>query len=53
MSSEFVVAGRNRAVLFEAIDQSLSGLITSDKFCVSRSGQLRLDWWRKPLRKRC
>src|SRR5215211_4258283 len=33
-------------------DAALDGLITSDKFCWTRHGQLRLDWWRRPLRKR-
>ena len=28
------------------------GLIASDKFCWTRHGQLRLDWWRRPLRLR-
>jgi hypothetical protein len=30
----------------------LDGLIASDKFCWTRHGQLRLDWWRLPLRRR-
>src|SRR4051812_50019456 len=28
------------------------GLITNDKFCLSRFRQLRLSWWRLPLRLR-
>jgi hypothetical protein len=28
------------------------GLITNDKFCLSRFGQLKLNWWRFPLRLR-
>src|SRR5215218_1260224 len=28
------------------------GLITNDKFCLSRFGQLKLSWWRLPLRLR-
>ena len=28
------------------------GLITNDKFCLSRFGQLKLNWWRLPLRLR-
>src|SRR4051794_9423812 len=28
------------------------GLITNDKFCLSRFGRLRLSWWRLPLRLR-
>lgn len=34
------------------LEPALNGLITNDKFCVSRFGQLRLDWWRRPLRQR-
>src|SRR6266508_6500292 len=33
-------------------DGVFDGLIASDKFCWTRHGQLRLDWWRRPLRKR-
>jgi hypothetical protein len=33
-------------------DGVLDGLIASDKFCWTRHGQLRLDWWRRPLRLR-
>jgi hypothetical protein len=29
-----------------------NGLITNDKFCLSRSGRLVLNWWRLPLRLR-
>jgi hypothetical protein len=36
---------QNRSVL-------LDGLIASDKFCWTHRGQLRLDWWRRPLRLR-
>ena len=35
------------------LEPALNGLITNDKFCVTRFGQLRLDWWRRPLRQRC
>jgi hypothetical protein len=28
------------------------GLITNDKFCFSRTGKLKLNWWRRPLRLR-
>jgi hypothetical protein len=28
------------------------GLITNDKFCFSRWGELHLNWWRRPLRLR-
>jgi hypothetical protein len=37
-------------VLLEPGDGPLDGLIASDKFCWTRHGQLRLDWWRRPLR---
>jgi hypothetical protein len=30
----------------------LDGLITNDKFCLSRPGRLALSWWRYPLRRR-
>jgi len=30
----------------------LDGQITSDKFCLSRFGRLRLTWWRRALRQR-
>jgi hypothetical protein len=33
-------------------DAALDGLIASDKFCWTRYGQLRLAWWRRPLRLR-
>jgi len=29
-----------------------NGLITNDKFCLSRQGELQLTWWRRPLRLR-
>ena len=29
-----------------------NGLITNDKFCLTRRGQLKLTWWRRPLRLR-
>src|SRR6266540_7436066 len=38
--------------LIEQPEGMLDGLIASDKFCWTRHGQLRLDWWRRPLRKR-
>ena len=46
------VSGEEPQSLFGKPEEMLSGLITSDKFCLSRSGQLRLDWWRCPLRRR-
>jgi len=36
----------------EPVDRALNGLIASDKFCWTRYGQLRLAWWRRPLRLR-
>jgi hypothetical protein len=39
-------------VLFGEADGVLDGLIASDKFCWTRYGQLRLAWWRRPLRLR-
>lgn len=29
--------------------EDLNGTITNDKFCLSRTGRLRLSWWRLPL----
>ena len=31
------------------IDAGFNGTITNDKFCMSRTGRLRLSWWRLPL----
>jgi hypothetical protein len=39
-------------MLLEPGDAPLDGLIASDKFCWTRYGQLRLAWWRRPLRLR-
>lgn len=30
----------------------LNGIITNDKFCLTRWGTLELTWWRRPLRLR-
>lgn len=30
----------------------LNGLITNDKFCITREVRLKLSWWRKPLKER-
>jgi hypothetical protein len=38
--------------LLEEPEGVLDGLITSDKFCWTRYGQLHLAWWRRPLRLR-
>jgi hypothetical protein len=43
--------GPPERLLAEA-DGVLDGLIASDKFCWTRHGQLRLAWWRRPLRLR-
>jgi hypothetical protein len=32
--------------------QYVNGMITNDKFCCTRWCQLRLSWWRRPLRLR-
>jgi hypothetical protein len=39
-------------VLLCVMEGHFNGLITSDKFCWTRPGQLRLAWWRRPLRLR-
>jgi hypothetical protein len=49
---ELVEAGRHRPELLAPVHQPLDGLIASDKFCWTRYGQLRLVWWRRPLRLR-
>jgi len=33
-------------------EKSLNGMITNDKFCCTRWGQLQLSWWLRPLRLR-
>src|SRR5437764_13161489 len=38
--------------LFDAFEEHFNGTITNDKFCLSRTGRLRLSWWRLPLRAR-
>jgi hypothetical protein len=42
--------GRPAEGLLGEPDGVLDGLIASDKFCWTRYGQLRLAWWRRPLR---
>jgi hypothetical protein len=39
----------NLADVLELIEDGLNGLITNDKFCWSRPGQLRLSWPHYPL----
>jgi hypothetical protein len=46
--TEWVDAQTRLAEILTALD----GLIASDKFCWTRYGQLRLAWWRRPLRLR-
>jgi hypothetical protein len=38
--------------VFAVAESLLNGLITNDKFCMTRTGQLRLNHWRRPLRLR-
>ena len=40
-------------ILFGVTKVKLNGMITNDKFCCTRWGQLHLSWWRRPLRLRC
>jgi hypothetical protein len=37
---------------FDDVEGVLNGMITNDKFCVTRWGELQLSWWRRPLRLR-
>ena len=39
-------------VILDLINDQLNGIITNDKFCMSRTGRLKLSWWRLPLRAR-
>lgn len=38
--------------LAQPTEDDFNGLITNDKFCLTRTGQLRLSHWRRPLRLR-
>lgn len=38
-------------MVLEMAEHDLDGLITNDKFCLSRPGQLVLSWWRYSLRR--
>jgi hypothetical protein len=38
--------------LFAKAEEVLNGMITNDKFCLTRWGALELSWWRRPLRLR-
>jgi hypothetical protein len=33
-------------------DEDRDGIITNDKYCMTRYGKLQLSWWRRPLRLR-
>ena len=46
------LAGAQPGQLLGVAEASLNGVITSDKFCWSRYGQLRLAWSRRPMRLR-
>ena len=37
---------------FTLLERCFNGLITNDKFCCTRWGQLQLSWWLRPLRLR-
>jgi hypothetical protein len=39
-------------MLFQIAKHLFNGLITNDKFCMIRTGQLQLNHWRRPLRLR-
>ena len=39
-------------MFFKVAESFLNGLITNDKFCMVRTGRLRLNHWRRPLRLR-
>jgi hypothetical protein len=39
-------------MLFQKAEQVLNGLITNDKFCMVRTGKLKLSHWRFPLKRR-
>ena len=39
-----------KAVGFIVQEVLFNGLITNDKFCLTRMRQLQLSWWRRPLR---
>jgi hypothetical protein len=44
-TAHFVVV---QTQIFSVFKLSLNGLITNDKFCMSRTARLQLSWWRLP-----
>jgi hypothetical protein len=44
--------GLDAEMVAHLAERDLDGLITNDKFCLSRPGRLVLSWWRYPLRRR-
>jgi hypothetical protein len=41
-----------KAIVFQVAEHFFNGLITNDKFCMVRTGKLRLSHWRLPLKRR-
>lgn len=41
-----------KATAFLVGEEGFNGMITNDKFCLTRWGALELSWWRRPLRLR-
>jgi len=41
-----------KAAGFVVAKGRINGMITNDKFCLTRWGELSLSWWRRPLRLR-
>ena len=39
-------------VLFDKSEKVFNGLITNDKFCITREVRLKLSWWRRALKQR-
>lgn len=49
---ELVKLGKYAPKAFEPTKQPLDGLITNDKFCLTRTSRLQLSWSRLPLSRR-